>query len=264
MGDSKEASGDSPGTGGASEYDQYKASETTDPDATIGISVVEPLPIAPPAAAPPAEPRTEIPAPKLERRAQPGRGLDAVGIAAMLAFVLVGGLLVFGFAQALIPAAEAQLGAACRPLTPMPMSGPAPALELEDLDGNPVTLEQFRGKFLVVNFWATWCDPCTREWPDLDLLATRLIEREDIAVIAISVDQEAEAIAPYLERMGLSQSNVQILRAKAPDAQKLWGSDKIPDTYFVSPEGELEAVFVNIREWGRPKAIRCVEASAAQ
>jgi thiol-disulfide isomerase/thioredoxin len=262
MGDSNEPSaGPSAGASGetSGEYDQYKASETTDPDPTVGISVVEALPIAPPSG-----PRMEIPAPKLERRGQPGRGLDAVGIAAMLAFVLVGGLLVFGFAQALIPAAEAQLGAACRPLTPTLMSGPAPALELEDLDGNPVTLEQFRGKFLVVNFWATWCDPCTREWPDLDLLATRLIEREDIAVIAISVDQEPEAIAPYLERMGLGQSNVQILRAKAPDAQKLWGSDKIPDTYFVSPEGELEAKFVNIREWGRPKAIRCVEASAAQ
>jgi thiol-disulfide isomerase/thioredoxin len=258
MRDPNDESGDAAGT---SEIDEFRASETTDPDPTVGISVVEPLPTAPPLR---AEPRVEIPAPKLERQGQLGRGLGAVGIAAMLAFVLVGGLLVFGFAQALIPAAEAQLGAACRPLMPIPKSGPAPVLELEDLDGNPVSLEQFRGKFLVVNFWATWCDPCTREWPDLDLLATRLIERDDIAVLAISVDQDLTVIPPYLERMGLSQTNVQILRAKAPDAQKLWGSDKIPDTYFVSPDGELEAVFVNIRDWGRPKAVRCVEASAAR
>jgi peroxiredoxin len=255
MADSNEPSDDA---AGSSEIDEFKASETTDPDPEVGISVVEPLPTAPP------KPRIEIPAPKLEPRGQVVRGLDAVGLAGMLAFVLVGGLLVFGFAQALIPAAEAQLGAACRPLTPIPKSGPAPVLELEDLDGNPVSLEQFRGKFLVVNFWATWCDPCTREWPDLDLLATRLIEREDIAVIAISVDQEAAVIGPYLERMGLSETNVQILRAKVADAQKLWGSEKIPDTYFVTPEGELEAVFVNIREWGRPKAVRCVEASASK
>lgn len=241
------------------EDDDIKASESTDPDPTVGQSVVEPIPTEPP------KPAVEIPAPKLQRDAgRLARGLDAVGIAAMLAFVLVGGLLVFGFAQALVPAAEAQLGAACRPLTPMPKSGPAPALELEDLDGNPVSLDEFRGKFLIVNFWATWCDPCTREWPDLDLLATRLVDREDIVVIAISVDQELGVIEPFLERMGLSDTNVRILRAKAADAQKLWGSDKIPDTYFVSPEGELEAVFVNVREWGRPKAIRCVEASAGQ
>jgi peroxiredoxin len=233
------------------------ASESTVPDPTIGSSVVEPMPTPPP------PPRVEIPAPTLEPRGA-RRGLDAIGLAAMLAFVLVGGLLVFGFAQALVPAAEAQLGAACRPLTPVPKSGAAPAIELEDLDGNPVSLEQFRGKFLVVNFWATWCDPCTREWPDLDLLATRLIERDDIVILAISVDQDASLIGPYMERMGLSETNVVMLRAKVPDAQKLWGSEKIPDTYFVTPEGELEAVFVNVREWGRPKAVRCVEASAEQ
>jgi thiol-disulfide isomerase/thioredoxin len=263
MGDPKESG---QGSSGDEAVDGFKASESTDPDPTVGISVVEPLPTAPlPTAPPPTSPRIEIPAPKLERSTtRLARGLDAVGLVAMLAFVLVGGLLVFGFAQALVPAAEAQLGAACRPLSPTPKSGPAPALELEDLDGNPVSLEQFRGKFLVVNFWATWCDPCTREWPDLDLLATRLIEREDIVVLAISVDQDIAVIAPFLERMGLGETNVQILRAKAPDAQQLWGSDKIPDTYFVSPEGALEAVFVNVREWGRPKAIRCVEASAAQ
>jgi peroxiredoxin len=181
----------------------------------------------------------------------------------MIAFVLVGGLLVFGLAQALVPAAEAQRGAACRPLTPSPKSGLAPDIELVDLAGNPVSLADFRGKYLVVNFWATWCRPCEREWSDLDTLADRFAEREDIMVIAISVDQEPEELGPYLERMGLSDSRVTILRAKPADAHKLWGSEMIPDTYFVNRAGEFESVFVNVRAWGRAKAVRCVEASAA-
>lgn len=202
-----------------------------------------------------------IPAPKLERGAR-RNGFDAVATVAMLLFVLVGGLLVFGYAQTLVPAAEAQLGAACRPLTPTPKSGELPELELEDLAGNPVSLADFRGKFLVVNFWATWCQPCTREWPDLDMLAERLADRDDVAIIAISVDQEPEAIGPYLERMGLTNTRVTILRAKPVDAHKLFGSEKIPDTYFVNREGEFEALFVNVRQWGRAKAVRCVQSSA--
>jgi peroxiredoxin len=201
-----------------------------------------------------------IPAPKLDRAATRS-GLDAVAIVAMLSFVLVGGMLVFGFAQALVPAAEAQLGAACRPLTPTPKSGPIPDVELEDLDGNPVSLADFRGKFLVVNFWATWCLPCAREWPDLDILAERFVDRDDVAVIAISVDQDPALIGPYIERMGLTESGVTILRAKPADAHLLFGSTKIPDTYFIDREGEFEAVFVNIRQWGRAKAVRCVESS---
>jgi peroxiredoxin len=206
-----------------------------------------------------------IPAPKLADASTQGRGhrgLDHLAAAAMLAFVLVGGLLVFGFAQALVPAAQAQLGAACRPLTPTPKSGALPALELEDLEGNPVSLDEFRGKFLVVNFWATWCEPCTREWPDLDVLGSRMAARDDVAVIAISVDQEPAVIGPYLERMGLTETAVKILRAKDPEAHQQFGSVKIPDTYFVSPSGEFEAVFINVREWGKAKAVRCVEASA--
>jgi peroxiredoxin len=218
-----------------------------------------------------ASPPPMIPAPALEPPlgTAPGsprarRGLDAVAIVAMVAFMIIGGLLVFGFAQTLVPAAEAQLGAACRPLSPVPKQGPVPELELEDLQGNPVSLADFRGKFLVVNFWATWCEPCTREWPDLAQLGARLADRDDVEVIAISVDQEPEVIDPYLERMGLREAPVTILRAKAADAQKLFGSEKIPDTYFIGRDGEFQAVFVNIRAWGKAKAFRCVEASAAR
>lgn len=201
-----------------------------------------------------------IPPPKLD--AQRKRSFDTVAIIAMITFVLVGGLLVFGFAQALVPAAEAQLGAPCRSLTPTPKSGPLPELELEDLQGNPVSLADFRGKFLVVNFWATWCPPCTREWPDLDMLADRLADRDDVVVIAISVDQDPNELGPYIERMALTDTRVTILRAKPADAHKLFGSEMIPDTYFVNRKGEFEALFVNVRAWGKSRAVRCVESSA--
>ena len=204
--------------------------------------------------------RASIPAPRLGR-APVRRGLDALTLLAMFAFVAVGGLLVFGFAQALVPAAEAQLDAACRPLNPKLLVGTAPELELEDLEGNAVSLSDFEGKFLVVNFWATWCEPCTREWPDLDQLSQRLAGRDDVAVIAIGIDEDRGALEPYLARMGLSETGVQVLWAKRKEAHRAFGSEKLPDTYFINRSGELRSVFVNIRAWGKARAVRCVESS---
>ncbi len=208
-----------------------------------------------------SDPIGSIPPPQLARKPARAGGLDPVAIVALIAFVLVGGLLVFGFARTLIPAAEAQLGAACRPLGPEPRNEEAPALELEDMQGNPVALADLQGKFLVVNFWATWCEPCTREWPDLAILGERLSEREDVQVVAISVDQEKSAIMPYLERMGLQDAPVTLLWDRTGKAHQTFGSEKIPDTYFVNEDGVIEAVFVNVRQWGRSQAFRCVEAS---
>ncbi|MFV8749196.1 TlpA family protein disulfide reductase [Nannocystaceae bacterium ST9] len=214
-------------------------------------------PISQPAPAPAPAP-APIPAPKLDRKPS---GVDSLAIAALAGFVVVGGLLVFGFARALVPAAEAQLGAACRPLAPKPVGVVAPELELEDLDGNPVSLADYRGKFLVVNFWATWCEPCTREWPDLAILGERLSERDDVVVLAISVDKQLADIPPYMARMGLSDTDVTILHDTTSVAHESFGSEKIPDTYFVNREGVIESVFVNIRQWGRAPAYRCVDAS---
>lgn len=211
---------------------------------------------------PSTPPPTPIPPPKLERP-RSRTGIDSLAAVALTGFVLVGGLLVFGFARALVPAAEAQLGAACRPLAPIAVGKTAPELELQDLAGNPVELSDYRGKYLIVNFWATWCEPCTREWPDLAILGERLIDRDDVVVLAISVDKELSDISPYLARMGLSDTSVTILNDPSGVAHQTFGSEKIPDTYFVNREGEIESVFVNIRQWGRAKAFRCVEASVA-
>ena len=222
-----------------------------------------------PAAAEAAPESPAIPPPSVSGKAQAQRGaprssggLSLGAAVAMAVFVIIGGVLVFGFAQALVPAAQSHRGAACRPMTPTPLEGAAPQLELEDLAGNPVSLADYRGKFLIVNFWATWCEPCTREWPDLSALAERVAERDDIVLVAIAIDEEKAELAPYLQRMGLTNSPVEVLWAKDSEAHISFGSEKIPDTYFVNREGELEAVFVNIREWSSAQALRCVEAAA--
>ncbi len=198
------------------------------------------------------------------KKADPRGGTDAVGIVAYGIFVAVGGFLVFCFAWMLKPAAAAQAEAACRPMMPEMRSGAAPDLALERLDGRAVKLSDYRGTFVVLNFWATWCEPCSREWPDLDKLAARLGERDDVAILAVSIDEDRAAIAPYIERLRLEATGVEVLWDPSAEAHKTYGSEKIPDTYFVDGRGDLRAAFVNTRAWGRSEGFRCVDAMARE
>lgn len=200
-------------------------------------------------------------APVLEDREE-SRGW--LGVVAYVLFVVVGSLWTFWFAASLLPAAKSQAEAACRALQPAPRSGPAPDFTLVDLGGAQVSLADLRGKFVVLNFWATWCEPCIREWPQLDRLAERLEGRDDIVVLAVSVDQDRSQIAPFLARMGLENTGVRVLWDPTGKLHNAYGSEKLPDTYFVDRDGQLAHVYVNVRDWGRPAAFHCVTSMAAR
>lgn len=190
------------------------------------------------------------------------RRLDALGTTALLSYLIVGGLLVFGFALAIFPAVEAQNAAACRPLRPEARPGPAPEFVVEDLEGNEVRLSDFRGKFLVINFWATFCEPCITEWPQVQRLAERVADREDIVVLAISIDPERAPIEPFLEQMALDETRVQVLWDPTESVHKSFGTTNIPDTYFVDEDGQIVHAFVNVRDWGSPDAYHCLDSVA--
>ena len=79
----------------------------------------------------------------------------------------------------------------------------APAFDLETLSGGSASLDDFRGKYVLVNFWATWCPPCLEEMPSLNALHARLAER-GFTVAAISSDEEGQAIvAPFIDSLGV-------------------------------------------------------------
>lgn len=193
-------------------------------------------------------------------RPSPSNTPDPLTTAGWLCFLLMSGVLVFGFAAAQGPAAKNLEDAACRPLAPSTRPMQAPELELVDRSGKARRLSEFRGKFVVLNFWATWCEPCTREWPDLDRLSERLEGRDDVVVVAVTVDEDEKLIEPYLARMALQGTQVEVLRDPTGTAHKQFGSDKLPDTFFVDETGRVTHVFVNVRAWGRPAALRCVES----
>ncbi len=183
-----------------------------------------------------------------------------IGLFASIAYVVIGGVFVLGFAWALRPAVQIQNSAPCRPLHPEPREGAAVDFAVQDMAGNPVKLSDFAGKFVVLNFWATWCEPCITEWPQVSTLADRLADRDDIVVLAVSIDEDRTKIMPFLQRMSLQDTKVQVLWDPEQTLHTQFGTTKIPDTYFVDERGQLVSVFVNVREWGASDALYCLDS----
>jgi thiol-disulfide isomerase/thioredoxin len=203
-----------------------------------------------------------------------GSRVDALGAAALLSYLAVGGVFVFGFAWALRPAVAIQNDSPCRPLRPEAREGAAVDFEVQDLEGNVVHLSDFAGKFVVLNFWATWCEPCITEWPQVNQLAERLADDDDIVVIAMSIEENRDDIYPFLERMAMARNlapegavpqwelttNVKVLWDPNHNVHTQYGTQQIPDTYFVDEHGQLVHAYINVRQWGSADALVCLDS----
>ena len=100
-------------------------------------------------------------------------------------------------------AAGPPLGGSVKNFEPVAESAPPPRSGFTDADGRTLTIADFRGKVVLLNFWATWCAPCVHEMPSLERLHRKL-SVDDFTVIAVSEDRQGwEKIAPFREKLGL-------------------------------------------------------------
>jgi len=115
---------------------------------------------------------------------------------------------------------------------------PVPDLALRDLSGKPVHLSDFRGKWVVVNYWATWCGPCREEMPELDSFH-QAHKNSDAVVLGVNLeDIEPQAIEEFLKKDPVSYP---ILPDQPRDSGPLGSIPGMPTTYVVSPQGEVAA-----------------------
>jgi cytochrome c biogenesis protein CcmG/thiol:disulfide interchange protein DsbE len=111
----------------------------------------------------------------------------------------------------------------------------APALRLRGLDGGQVDLAALRGRPVVVNFWATWCQPCVREFPLLRQAAAS--HRPDrLAVVGVLVNDRPAAARAFARRHGATWPIA--LDPTAATAGR-WGAVGLPHTWFIRPDGTL-------------------------
>jgi len=122
-----------------------------------------------------------------------------------------------------------------------------PALRLVALDGRTVSLADHADKLVVVNFWATWCQPCTAEMPTLEAL-WREYRARGLVVLGVSMDRGAPRplIDPYVSRLALT---FPILLDPDLDASRAWRVTSLPATFVVRPGGDAVGLAFGAREW---------------
>ncbi|HYG98438.1 MAG TPA: TlpA disulfide reductase family protein [Terriglobales bacterium] len=123
----------------------------------------------------------------------------------------------------------------------------APDFTVTD-NNRTVTLSQFKGKPVVLNFWATWCPPCVEEMPSLVQLQERT--RDKVTVIAVSLDVDDSAFQRFLKDHKL---NMVTVRDADQKSNSLYGTYKFPETYIIDSKGIIRRKFVGPVNWNDPQ-----------
>jgi len=135
-------------------------------------------------------------------------------------------------------------GAAAAELVPS-SGAQAPPLALRDLAGRDIRLADFRGRTVIVNFWATWCAPCVKEMPSLQRLRDRLAG-DGLTVIAVNYQENAARIQPFLDRMRL---DLTVVRDHDGSVRDAWDVNVFPTTFVVNPNQRISLVAVGEIDW---------------
>lgn len=108
--------------------------------------------------------------------------------------------------------------------------------ELEDLQGNKVSLSDFKGKKVFLNFWATWCPPCKAEMPDIEKYYQET-KGTDIVILAVNVGDDKNTVESFIRDKGY---NFKVLLDTTGEVSQLYQVAGIPTSYFIDTEGYLD------------------------
>ena len=155
-----------------------------------------------------------------------------------IAFFLVAAVSIFLFAS---PRAEDMRASG------LGENKPAPDFSLQDINGQTVKLSDYRGKTVVLNFWATWCGPCRKEIPDFIELQSEYASK-GLQFIGVAIDDQGIGVVkPYAEQ---AKMNYPVLIGNQDVFTKFGGSNSIPVTLIIDKKGMIRYTYVG----ARPKA----------
>ena len=141
---------------------------------------------------------------------------------------------------------------------------PKTPVEAEDFTAYPINgskphLHDYRGKYILLNFWATWCGPCKVEMPALDELY-RALREKNFVVLAVSMSEEVAHVQKFIDSTDYA---FPVLADPDGTVSMMYGVDSIPLTYLIDPDGWIVGRALGPREWNDPEMRAYFEARSA-
>jgi thiol-disulfide isomerase/thioredoxin len=149
----------------------------------------------------------------------------------------------------------------------------APDFTLPTLDGGQVRLSDYKGKTVVLNFWASWCAPCRDEMPSIARLALALEGRKDVALLTVSVDEDPQSIKDTLATLWAADDELKkklqngkipfpvLLDPELSVVKNLYGTTMYPETWIIDREGFIRSRFDGDKDWAGAAAINLIETT---
>jgi len=187
---------------------------------------------------------------------------SALSSAVQLGFVAGAAVLVYSFvATAREAETRRKCGAIC--LVQPSYAGAErtlPRFELADLQGKVHDSSEWKGKLLVLNFWTKTCGPCLEEMPSFAQLAKILHSRSDVAVVAVSIDEEPKEAADTLKSI-LREPPVfeTLIDPESKVVRGKFGTDLFPETWIVDAHGIIRARFDGARDWSDAAVVEVID-----
>jgi thiol-disulfide isomerase/thioredoxin len=127
---------------------------------------------------------------------------------------------------------------------------------LESLDGKTSSLSAYKGRFVFLNFWATWCPPCRSEMPAMQALYSRL-EASGFVILAVDLAEKADTVRAYVKEKGLT---FPVLLDKTGEVGSIYGAQSIPTTYLIDRAGKVLGRGIGAQwKWDSPETVALFE-----
>ncbi|MFL5814437.1 MAG: peroxiredoxin family protein [Bdellovibrionia bacterium] len=133
----------------------------------------------------------------------------------------------------------------------------APDFALQDAEGKAHKLSDFRGKIVLLHFWASWCPPCLGEIPNW-LEMAEAFKGKPVQLFAVSLDESWQAAHKVLPTDHLPPGVVSVIDPKTQVSEQ-YGSYAFPETYLISPKGEIITKWVGPQDWKNPNFVRMMD-----